>query len=91
MVMLLFALVVATFNFFFLVYLASDSAISELGSSPIDVIDPRWELYVLIQKNSDQQGKIQCRLLGFTAIYRFYHYPESSRLRLSQVYLDLNN
>ncbi|XP_041006246.1 histone acetyltransferase type B catalytic subunit isoform X1 [Juglans microcarpa x Juglans regia] len=55
------------------------------GSSPIDVIDPRWELYVLIQKKPDQQGEIQCRLLGFTAIYRFFHYPESSRLRLSQI------
>uniref|UniRef100_A0A2N9F3C1 histone acetyltransferase n=1 Tax=Fagus sylvatica TaxID=28930 RepID=A0A2N9F3C1_FAGSY len=55
------------------------------GSSPIDVIDPRWELYVLIQKKPDQQGNIQCRLLGFTAIYRFYHYPDSSRLRLSQI------
>lgn len=58
---------------------------SELGSSPIDVIDPRWELYVLIQKKADQLGEIQCRLLGFTAVYRFFHYPESSRLRISQV------
>ncbi|XP_059433251.1 histone acetyltransferase type B catalytic subunit [Corylus avellana] len=55
------------------------------GSSPIDVIDPRWELYVLIQKKTDQQGEVQCKLLGFTAIYRFYHYPDSSRLRLSQI------
>lgn len=62
---------------------------SELGSSPIDVSDPSWELYVLIQKKPDQQGEIQCRVLGFSAIYRFYHYPDSSRLRLGQVYSPL--
>ncbi|KAH7519166.1 hypothetical protein FEM48_Zijuj08G0006900 [Ziziphus jujuba var. spinosa] len=55
------------------------------GSSPIDVMDPRWELYLLIQKKTDQQGKFQCKLLGFTAVYRFYHYPDSHRLRLSQI------
>ncbi|KAK7290069.1 hypothetical protein RIF29_04227 [Crotalaria pallida] len=55
------------------------------GSSPIDVTDPSWELYLIIQKETDQQGEIQCRLIGFTAVYRFYHYPDSSRLRLSQI------
>ncbi|XP_028770203.1 histone acetyltransferase type B catalytic subunit-like [Neltuma alba] len=55
------------------------------GSSPIDVTDPRWELYLLIQKKSDQQGETQCRLIGFTAVYRFFHYPDGSRLRLSQI------
>ncbi|XP_031258046.1 histone acetyltransferase type B catalytic subunit-like isoform X1 [Pistacia vera] len=55
------------------------------GSNPIDVTDPRWELYLLIQKTEDQQGDIQHRLLGFTALYRFYHYPDSTRIRLSQI------
>ncbi|WJX58762.1 histone acetyltransferase [Trifolium repens] len=55
------------------------------GSSPIDVTDPQWELYVLIQKKTDQQGEIQNLLLGFTAVYRFYHYPNDSRLRLGQI------
>ncbi|CAK9326697.1 unnamed protein product [Citrullus colocynthis] len=55
------------------------------GSSPIDVTDPRWELYVLTQKNNDQLGHIHPTLLGFAALYRFYHYPDSSRLRLSQI------
>ncbi|CAL0334858.1 unnamed protein product [Lupinus luteus] len=55
------------------------------GSSPIDVIDPCWELYLIIQKETDLQGEIQYRLIGFTAVYRFYHYPDSSRLRLSQI------
>lgn len=57
----------------------------ELGSSPIDVVDPSWELYVLIQRKTDQQGEIYNMLLGFTAVYRFYHYPDSSRLRIGQV------
>ncbi|KAK7300759.1 hypothetical protein RJT34_11609 [Clitoria ternatea] len=55
------------------------------GSSPIDVTDPHWELYLVIQKKPDQEGEIQCRLIGFTAVYRFYHYPGDSRLRLSQI------
>ncbi|KAI4347028.1 hypothetical protein L6164_007877 [Bauhinia variegata] len=55
------------------------------GSSPIDVTDPRWELYLLIQKITDQQREIQCRLIGFTAVYRFHHYPDDTRLRLSQI------
>ncbi|XP_027331567.1 histone acetyltransferase type B catalytic subunit [Abrus precatorius] len=55
------------------------------GSSPIDVTDSHWELYLVIQKKTDQQEEIQCRLIGFTAVYRFYHYPDDSRLRLSQI------
>ncbi|KAK7372411.1 hypothetical protein VNO80_05789 [Phaseolus coccineus] len=55
------------------------------GSSPIDVTDSQWELYLVCQKKTDQQGEIQCRLIGFTAVYRFYHYPDDSRLRLSQI------
>ncbi|XP_061336568.1 histone acetyltransferase type B catalytic subunit-like [Gastrolobium bilobum] len=55
------------------------------GSSPIDVTDPSWELYLVIQKETDLQGEMQCRLIGFTAVYRFYHYPDGSRLRLSQI------
>ena len=61
------------------------STVCLIGSSPIDVTDPSWELYLLIQKKTDHEGEIQSRLIGFTACYRFYHYPNSSRLRLSQV------
>ncbi|KAM5547478.1 histone acetyltransferase type B catalytic subunit [Rosa sericea] len=55
------------------------------GASPIDVLDPSWELYLLVEKKTDEQGDIYNILLGFTALYRFYHYPDSSRLRLSQI------
>jgi len=56
-----------------------------LGGYPIDVTDSCWEIYLLIQKTSDQQGNFQDRLLGFAAVYRLYHYPDSPRLRLGQI------
>lgn len=64
--------------------------IIESGSNPIDIIDPRCEILLIVQKKIDLQGGNQLRLLGFAAIYRFYHYPDSLRLRLSQVYTFLH-
>ncbi|CAI0628461.1 unnamed protein product, partial [Linum tenue] len=55
------------------------------GSNPIDVTDSGWELYVLTQKKDLEHEDVQSRLLGFSAIYRFYHYPDSTRLRLGQI------
>lgn len=55
------------------------------GSNPIDVTDPNWEMYVIVEKIADPQGDHLHRLLGFAALYRFYHYPASLRLRLSQI------
>lgn len=55
------------------------------GSSPIDIRDPRWEIYLLVQNKVDEQEDIQHRLLGFAALYRFYHYTASERLRLGQI------
>ncbi|GMQ06234.1 hypothetical protein CsSME_00050892 [Camellia sinensis var. sinensis] len=55
------------------------------GSNPIDITDPRWEILLIVQKKIVLQGGNQLRLLGFAAIYRFYHYPDSLRLRLSQI------
>lgn len=55
------------------------------GSNPIDVTDSCWEMYIIVQKMNDQQGEELSRLLGFAAAYRFYHYPDSLRLRLSQI------
>ncbi|KAA3477216.1 histone acetyltransferase type B catalytic subunit [Gossypium australe] len=55
------------------------------GSNPIDVTDPSWELYLLTRKKTDQPGNTQHILLGFAALYRFYRYPDGSRLRLSQI------
>ncbi|XVE54133.1 hypothetical protein DITRI_Ditri03aG0056600 [Diplodiscus trichospermus] len=55
------------------------------GSNPIDVTDPSWELYLLTQKKIDPSENTQHILLGFAAVYRFYRYPDGSRLRLSQI------
>ncbi|PIA42839.1 hypothetical protein AQUCO_02000351v1 [Aquilegia coerulea] len=55
------------------------------GSSPIDVTDPRWEIYLAVESKSNDQGVVGIKLLGFAAVYRFYYYPDSSRLRISQV------
>ncbi|KAL7236118.1 hypothetical protein ACSBR1_019400 [Camellia fascicularis] len=55
------------------------------GSNPIDITDPRWEILLIVQKKIDLQGDNQLGLLGFAAIYRFYHYPDNLRLRLSQI------
>ncbi|KAL3642955.1 hypothetical protein CASFOL_013770 [Castilleja foliolosa] len=52
------------------------------GSNPIDVTDPRWEIYILVQ--NDQQGSYT-RLLGFAAVYRFHRFPAGMRLRLGQI------
>lgn len=56
------------------------------GSNPIDVTDPSWEMYLLIKKTVDQTGNNQDLIVGFSAIYHFYHYPDGLRLRLGQVY-----
>ncbi|CAL5413237.1 unnamed protein product [Camellia sinensis] len=57
------------------------------GNNPIDIIDPRCEILLIVQKKIDLQGGNQLRLLGFAAIYHFYHYPDSLRLRLSQIFV----
>ncbi|XAR67093.1 Histone acetyltransferase [Bertholletia excelsa] len=55
------------------------------GSNPIDITDPRWEILLVIQKKTDPEASDQLRLLGFAAIYRFYCFPDSLRLRLGQI------
>ncbi|KAJ9688229.1 hypothetical protein PVL29_014112 [Vitis rotundifolia] len=55
------------------------------GSNPIDIDDPRWEIYLLVQKKAVGEEDFHYILLGFAAVYRFYHYPDSSRLRISQI------
>ncbi|KAK1413874.1 hypothetical protein QVD17_29610 [Tagetes erecta] len=54
------------------------------GSNPIDVTDPDWEIYLLVEKKTDEKDVPQ-KLLGFAALYRFFHYPDSHRLRLGQI------
>ncbi|CAL5377612.1 unnamed protein product [Camellia sinensis] len=63
---------------------ACRAAIQSIGSNPIDITDPRWEILLIVQKKIDLQGGNQLRLLGFAAIYRFYLYLDNLRLQLSQ-------
>ncbi|GFS43283.1 histone acetyltransferase of the GNAT family 2 [Actinidia rufa] len=55
------------------------------GSNPIDITDPGWEILIIVQKKNDQEEGNPPILLGFAAMYRFYHYPDSLRLRLGQI------
>ncbi|KAI3979514.1 hypothetical protein MKX01_001706 [Papaver californicum] len=60
------------------------SALNAYSSSPIDITDPKWEIYLMVQK-TDQAGDSNSKVLGFATVYRFYQYPDSSRLRISQM------
>ncbi|XP_077217413.1 histone acetyltransferase of the GNAT family 2 isoform X2 [Tasmannia lanceolata] len=55
------------------------------GGSPVDITDPRWDIYFVVERNTDQSRDTNLKLLGFAAIYRFYYYPDSSRIRISQI------
>ncbi|CAI9100513.1 OLC1v1037632C2 [Oldenlandia corymbosa var. corymbosa] len=55
------------------------------GSNPIDINDPRWEIYMVVRKTADLQEDIGINMIGFAAVYRFHRYPDSQRLRLGQI------
>ncbi|CAA7062502.1 unnamed protein product [Microthlaspi erraticum] len=55
------------------------------GSNPIDVTDPDWHLYLLVQKKDEKEEEPLYQIVGFTAIYKFYRYPDRLRMRLSQI------
>ena len=40
---------------------------------------------LLVVKKATQESGSKFELLGFAAVHNFYHYPESIRLRISQV------
>ncbi|KAG9456502.1 hypothetical protein H6P81_001010 [Aristolochia fimbriata] len=55
------------------------------GGRPIDISDPRWDIYFSVEKEFNQLGAIGIKLLGFATMYRFYHHPDSTRFRISQL------
>ncbi|GLJ29645.1 hypothetical protein SUGI_0584510 [Cryptomeria japonica] len=55
------------------------------GSQPIEQDDTKWEMYIAIQRELLNEGDTRHKLLGFCIVYRFYHYPDSTRLRISQI------
>ncbi|KAL6599287.1 hypothetical protein ACP70R_045781 [Stipagrostis hirtigluma subsp. patula] len=55
------------------------------GSTPIDVGEHGWELLLVVKKTTEESSSSKLQLLGFAAVHNFYHYPESTRLRISQI------
>lgn len=54
------------------------------GSTPIDIGEHGWEMLLVVKKTT-QEVVSKFELLGFAAVHNFYHYPESTRLRISQI------
>ncbi|ONM54422.1 Histone acetyltransferase type B catalytic subunit [Zea mays] len=54
------------------------------GSTPIDIGEHGWEMLLVVKKATQEAGS-KFELLGFAAVHNFYHYPESIRLRISQI------
>ncbi|CAD6225222.1 unnamed protein product [Miscanthus lutarioriparius] len=54
------------------------------GSTPIDIGEHGWEMLLVVKKTT-QEAVSKFELLGFAAVHNFYHYPESTRLRISQI------
>jgi len=50
------------------------------GGRPIESDDPLWEIYVTLEGEGPE-----IVVTGFCTVYRFYHYPDSMRLRVSQI------
>ncbi|KAL3699319.1 hypothetical protein R1sor_017341 [Riccia sorocarpa] len=50
------------------------------GARPIVDNDPLWEVYLSLEIQENRK-----RVTGFCNVYRFYHYPDSTRLRVSQI------
>ncbi|KAL6846299.1 hypothetical protein ACP4OV_023747 [Aristida adscensionis] len=57
------------------------------GSTPIDIGEHGWELLLVVKKTTQEPSTSKLQLLGFAAVHNFYHYPESTRLRISQFIL----
>eukprot|EP00897_Mesotaenium_endlicherianum_P006997 jgi/Mesen1/6325/ME000326S05462 len=54
------------------------------NGKPIDNRDPLWDLYVAVERHTLAQGE-QVYVAGYCTAYRFYHHPDSTRMRISQV------
>ncbi|CAL5074688.1 unnamed protein product [Urochloa decumbens] len=54
------------------------------GSTPIDIGEHGWEMLLVVKKTT-QESVSKFQLLGFAAVHNFYHYPDSTRMRISQI------
>uniref|UniRef100_A0A453KN94 N-acetyltransferase domain-containing protein n=1 Tax=Aegilops tauschii subsp. strangulata TaxID=200361 RepID=A0A453KN94_AEGTS len=55
------------------------------GSTPIDITEHGWEMLLIVKKAELESSASKFQLLGFAAVHHFYYYPESTRLRISQI------
>ncbi|KAG8049618.1 hypothetical protein GUJ93_ZPchr0009g639 [Zizania palustris] len=55
------------------------------GSTPIDITEHGWEMFLVVKKATQVSSNSNFLVLGFAAVHHFYHYPESTRLRISQI------
>lgn len=56
------------------------------GGTYIEAKDPRWEVFLLYEKQNIDGTDYQ-HLIGYCTAYRFYAFPDSFRLRISQFLL----
>ncbi|CCA72395.1 related to histone acetyltransferase subunit HAT1 [Serendipita indica DSM 11827] len=54
------------------------------AGSYIEEDDDKWEFVTLFEKRKRKDGKEVYHFVGYSSLYPFYFYPESTRLRLSQ-------
>ncbi|PWN25918.1 acyl-CoA N-acyltransferase [Jaminaea rosea] len=54
------------------------------GASYIHEDEGNWEWLTTWQRWVDDEGRTRWAFVGYTSLYRFWHYPSSARLRLSQ-------
>ncbi|PVF97834.1 acyl-CoA N-acyltransferase [Serendipita vermifera] len=61
---------------FILLYIEAGSYIQE--------DEEKWEFVLLFEKRKRKDGQTTYHFVGYTSLYPFYFYPDSTRLRLSQ-------
>merc|ERR1712000_97478 len=58
------------------------------GGTFIDSEDPRWEIYLLYENvNPSDTDQKNLHIIGYCTAYRFWAFPSSFRLRISQFLL----
>eukprot|EP00899_Mesostigma_viride_P015545 jgi/Mesvir1/23992/Mv10748-RA.2 len=55
------------------------------GASLITLDDPSWEIFVALERGHSEGGQPTMHVAGFCTVYHFYAYPDSTRMRLSQL------
>ncbi|KAK7049414.1 histone acetyltransferase 1 [Paramarasmius palmivorus] len=58
------------------------------GGSYIKEDEDEWEFVVLYEKRKrlDSPGVVTYHFVGYSSLYKFYYYPEKTRLRLRSIY-----